>query len=56
LKTETFKFLNRPDIGNNVQKWREIILEDQQNDEESEEYDDDNSELVEEEKLNHIKI
>ena len=33
LKSETFKFLNRPDINNNVQKWREIIQQEQDNDE-----------------------
>ena len=33
LKSETFKFLNRPDINDNVQKWREIIQEEQDDDE-----------------------
>ena len=39
LKSETFKFLNRPDINNNVKKWRQVIEDDRNNDE----YLEDNS-------------
>lgn len=45
LKSETFKFLNRPNIHNDVQKWREII----ENERDCEDYSDSDEDDTEEE-------
>lgn len=49
LKSETFKFLNRPDINDNVQKWREIIQEEHDDDEDYSDSDIENDDNEEDE-------
>jgi hypothetical protein len=59
LKSETFKFLNRPDVNNNVQKWREILEEERDNEEDIED-EDDSDEYMEKEEvdepINEFKV
>ena len=52
LKSETFKFLNRPDVNNSVKKWREIIEDERVNssdDDEGDEYDSDTGDDIDNE-------
>jgi len=58
LKSETFKFLNRSDVNDNVTKWREILEKERCNDDESEDESEDESDADKDnnEPINKFKI
>lgn len=57
LKSETFKFLNRSDVNDNVTKWREILEKERCNDDESDNEEDIDEDMKKEvdEPINEFK-